>query len=495
MHVTFQGGNYVSKWWTQGDAPSGNVGEGKPWQFLGECNTPAPGPTPTPTPSPEPEPEPEPVVPSPTPGPTPPTPAPGGHQIGAYFTQWSVYERLYFIKNVETSGSASKLTFINYAFGNIYQKNGAYECGELNLKESGDGLGGDAFADYGKFFRKNESVDGSEVAWGQMRGNFDQLKRLKRMNPQLKILISLGGWTWSRWFSAAAKTDALRQHLVKSCIDLYIKGNLPAVDADAPGGKGVAAGIFDGIDIDWEFPGIQGIGYNTVDPYNDPQDFTLLLKAFRDQLNALGKTNGKHYLLTVAVGAGKDKIDKTHPADYSPYLDWINLMSYDFHGGFEPNGPTDFQSNLYPDKSGPHAGNPVLSTYNIDSAVNSLIALGAPPEKIVLGIPFYGRGWNGVVNTHNGLYQRAAGVPKGKWEMGIDDYKILKFAPGKEYRNPVTHQSWKFDGNTFWSYDTPDDIKEKIGYVVSHHLGGVMSWSLDGDTQDAELLHAMSQLH
>lgn len=142
------------------------------------------------------------------------------------------------------------MTFINYAFGNIYVKNGGYECGIVNKAESGAGDGGDAWADFGMGYSTSDSVDGKADTWDQpLAGNFNQLKKLKVKFPKLRTFISLGGWTWSKYFSAASATDALRKQLVKSCIDLYIKGNLPVIDGR--GGNGTAEGVFDGIDIDW----------------------------------------------------------------------------------------------------------------------------------------------------------------------------------------------------------------------------------------------------
>ena len=157
-----------------------------------------------------------------------------------------------------------------------------------------------------------------------MSGNFAQLKALKAQHPDLKTFISLGGWTWSKNFSAAASTVALRKQLVSSCIDIYIRGNLPVQDYH--GGAGAAAGVFDGIDIDWEFPGGGGMPYNGQQAA-DKENYTLLLAEMRRQLDAQGAIDNKHYGLTAAIGAGKDKIDFTEPAQYAQYLDWINVMS------------------------------------------------------------------------------------------------------------------------------------------------------------------------
>jgi chitinase len=403
-------------------------------------------------------------------------------QVGSYFTQWGIYGRNYQVKNAEQSGAAANLTFINYAFGNVYDDG---RCGIVTRAESGNGDGGDGFADYQKSYDTTISVDGVADVWDQpLKGNFNQLKKLKARHPQIKLFISLGGWTWSKNFSRFSLTAAARQTLVASCIDVYLKGNLPV--ADGAGGPGAAAGVFDGIDIDWEYPGGGGQPYNTVSP-NDKHNFTLLLGEFRRQLNELTGQTGRQYYLTIAAGAGADKIDNTEPGQYSQSLDWINLMTYDFHGGFEPQGPTNFQSNLYMDANNPATG--VAKTYATETAVNKLLAAGVPAQKLVLGIPLYGRGWTGVANGGaNGLYQPATGPAPGTYEQGIEDYKVLAPRNSPKFYHPVTKQLWTYNGTQFWSFDDPVVIATKAAYARSMGLGGLFSWSLDGDDAAATLV-------
>src|SRR5690606_30630439 len=225
---------------------------------------------------------------------------------------------------IETSGSASKLTHINYAFGNV--RNNRCEVGVTQPSNPNTGAGGDAFADYTKAFQAGESVSGAADTWDQpLRGNWNQLKQLKARNPGLKVLISLGGWTWSRGFSDAARPEN-RQAFVASCIDAYIRGNLPVTDV--AGGAGAAAGVFDGIDIDWEYPVACGLACGRPE---DDANFTALLAEFRRQLDQVRPG----LLLTVAVGAGVDKVRVTSPGQYHQYLDYINVMTYDFHGGWD----------------------------------------------------------------------------------------------------------------------------------------------------------------
>ncbi|MDK2012008.1 MULTISPECIES: glycosyl hydrolase family 18 protein [unclassified Deinococcus] len=417
-------------------------------------------------------------------GGTTPPPTSGFRRI-AYFAQWGIYGRNYQVKSIDTSGTAATLTHINYAFGNVYNAGGTYKCDIVTRAESGNGDGGDGFADYGKSFDAATSVDGAADVWSQpLKGNFNQLKKLKAKYPNLKVLISLGGWTWSRYFSAAASTDASRRALVSSCIDLYIKGNLP-VSSDGAGGPGAGAGVFDGIDIDWEYPGGGGLAYNTVSPA-DRQNFTLLLQEFRRQLDALRPG----LLLTIAAPGGPDKIANQDPAGYRAAVDWVNIMTYDFRGAWDAGGPTNFHSNLYTDPNGPGSG--PVKTYSVDTAVNAFLNAGMPANKIVVGVPFYGRGWTGVPNVNNGLYQSASGPARGTYEAGIEDYKVLKNAPGTVFRSATTGQMWKYDGATFWSYDDEQVIAAKMAYIRSRGLGGAMAWSLDGDDAQGTLAKAVA---
>lgn len=427
--------------------------------------------------------------------------------MGSYFAQWGIYSLGYNVKNIDTSGSAAKMTFLNYAFNNIYkQADGTYQCqgqvtvteqGATNPNAAGAGTGGDAWADIQKGFDATTSVSGVADTWNQtVKGNFNQLKQLKAKYPNLKVIMSLGGWTWSKYFSAAAATDAGRKALVSSCVNLYIKGNYPVDSGSGTGGTGVLAGIFDGIDIDWEYPGIQGVGYNTVDPVNDKHNYSLLMQEFRSELDAYGATTGKHYLLTATTGAGSDKIAQEEPAALASSVDWLNLMAYDYHGGFETTGPTDFQANLYGDPASPNISNGgTVATYFTDDAVKELVAAGFPIAKLNLGIPFYGRGWTGVKNVNNGMYQTATGPAAGASEAGINNYNVLKSAAGNIFYNNTVVGLYKFDGTNWWSYDDPSIIATKLNYTKTKGMGGVFSWSLDGDDTSATLMNAMGAIN
>jgi len=392
------------------------------------------------------------------------------------------------VNGVQTS-VADQLTFINYAFGNVYQKNGGYECDMVTKAEVGNdnptspdaGTGGDSYADYQRQPRR--TVNGQSVPWdAPLSGNFLQLKLLKQQHPNLKVFISLGGWSWSKFFSAAAKTDALRKQLAKSCVKMFIAGDLPI--QDGRGGPGAAKGVFDGIDIDWEYPGGGGQPYNTYDAVNDKHNFTLLMAEFRAQLDAQGAADGKRYALTAAIGAGVDKIANTEPNLYAQYMDWVNVMTYDFHGAWESS--TNFHAPLYHDPADPATGN--LAKYNANDAITALTAAGMPKNKILLGIPFYGRGWKGVTAgpNGNGLYQATTGGAAGTYEGGIDDYKVLRNKTGQRWYHPVTKQLYLYTSTgEWWSYDDPTVIGTKMQYVRDQGLRGAFSWELDGDASGA----------
>lgn len=407
-------------------------------------------------------------------------------EVGSYYTSWSA-EKGFRLKHLDQSGVAAKFTFLNYSFENVYKmEDGTYRCDNgRDLEDEGKALGMKGSLDYANHFTAAESVDGTADSADQaLAGNFNQLKQLKVKHPDLKMLVVLGGWSWSRWFSAAAATDDLRRTLVSSCIDLYIKGNLPMLKGH--GGKGAAANVFDGIDVDWEFPGVQGESYNTVSP-DDKRNFTLLMAEFRSQLNAMTKENGKKYYLTVAVNSTRGHMDHTEPAEYTKSLDWVSLMTYDFHGNWEKTGPANFQSNLYGDPTSPDGGK-----NNIDSAVKNMLELGVPASKIVVGVPFYARGWSGVPAANNGLYQTAAAPAKGI-EEGVEFYSTLAARKLTRFYHPVTKQLWTYDDGTFWSYDDPKVIRTKVAYVRKHKLGGIMSWALDQDDAKFTLSKEMAK--
>ncbi|MGC5011483.1 glycoside hydrolase family 18 protein [Streptosporangium sp. DT93] len=379
----------------------------------------------------------------------------------AYFIQWGVYGRNYHVKDMDTSGAAAKLTHVNYAFGFV--------------NPEGDCYSADPWADWQRPVPAEQSVDGVADAEGQaLSGNLNQLRKLKARHPGLKALISLGGWTGSKYFSDAVLTPAGRTRLASSCIDLWLKGNLPG----APAGAG--AGVFDGIDLDWEWPGSSGNDGNVIRP-EDKRNFTLFVTELRRQMNGFDRRSE----LTAFLPAAAAKIDAGFEVrDVFRQLTFATVQGYDLHGPWET--VTGHNGNLFNDRRDP---NPVR--YSVDQTVRDYLTRGAPARKIVVGVPAYGQGWTGVTGGRNGLYGTATGPAPGTFAAGNEDYKILVNKPGKRYRDLLTGSVWLYDGNEFWSYDDPASLTQKAAYIRLKGLGGSMMWSIDQDDTKASLTTAL----
>ncbi|MEU6418002.1 glycosyl hydrolase family 18 protein [Streptomyces spiralis] len=425
----------------------------------------------------------------------------GGYAKVGYFVQWGIYGRQYFVKNLDTSGAAAKLDVVNYAFGNIDPVNltclnGVTKGTTADPEDPNQGDGaGDAEADYGRAFSAAQSVNGqADDGWGKLRGNFNQLKELKAKYPHLKVVESLGGWTYSKYFSDVAKTDASRKKFVKSCIDMYIKGNLPAYEG--AGGPGVAAGIFDGFDLDWEWPGSPDGHPGNHWSADDKANFAALIHEFRVQLDALG---GDHKLLTAFTPADPKKVTAGWDLQQvSKDMDILNVQGYDFHGSgsdnsWEPNRTGD-ASNLYPDPKSPYPND-----FSIDGAVQAYLDAGVSPRKLTVGFPFYGRGWQQVADGGaHGEWQSANGAAPGQFqeEAGTRGYNnLVTSVPGLTvYHNDQTVATYGYTGpnGQWWSFDDTWSIGKKAAYIKSKHLLGAMIWEMSGDTPNGTLLGALN---
>jgi chitinase len=419
----------------------------------------------------------------------------------AYYDQWSVYQNAFYLKSLDTEGIAGKLDFLLYDFENIDPTN--LTCFEAtkatdpdpageNDPNAGDGAE-DQYADYQMAIAAGNSVDGVGDTNNQpLQGNFNQLKKLKAKYPNLKILLSLGGWTYSKYFSDVAKTSASRQKFVGSCIDMFLRGNIPA--AGGFGGAGTAAGIFDGFDIDWEYPGSSGghLG-NHVDPTNDPANFTALLSEFRTELNSYG--GSKHYYLTAALPSGQDKVKYIQTDKVGQYLDYGNIMTYDMHGAWDATGPTNFQDPLYTSPNDPMTPiAPGTGKYSVDEAMKAWtkgapaygIPGGFPAGKATVGFPFYYRGWTGVpAGGNHGLYQSASGPSQGYTLSGnVPGVAMYKEITGivansaDTFYDPLTQAAWFYDGTNLYVGDSKQSIKAKVDYVHCNGYAGAMMFSL-----------------
>ena len=370
------------------------------------------------------------------------TQAAAGSKVVGYFTEWGVYDRNYHVKNIESSGSAAELTHINYSFGNV---------------TGGKCAMGDSFAATEQTYTADESVNGTADAWDQpLRGNFNQLLQLKQKHPDLKILWSFGGWTWSGGFGEAAQDPAA---FAQSCYDLVENSKW--------------ADVFDGIDIDWEYPNACGLSCDT-----SGRD------AFPKLMSALRAKFGSDYLVTAAITADATSGGKIDAADYAgaaQYVDWYNPMTYDFFGAWDPTGPTAPHSPLTSYDGIPKAD------FDTSATIAKLKDLGIPSEKLLLGLGFYGRGWTGV--SQDGPGGTATGPAKGTYEDGIEDYKVLK--DSCPATGTVGGTAYAKCGSDWWSYDTPETIATKMAYKNEQGLGGTFFWELSGDTANGELIKAI----
>ncbi|MEV8594867.1 glycoside hydrolase family 18 chitinase [Streptomyces sp. NPDC052012] len=375
---------------------------------------------------------------------TPDEPPPTGDKVKlGYFTNWGVYGRNYHVKNLVTSGSAAKITHINYAFGNV-------QGGKCTI--------GDAYADYDKAYTADQSVDGKADTWDQpLRGNFNQLRKLKAQYPHIKVLWSFGGWTWSGGFPDAVKNPAA---FAKSCHDLVEDPRW--------------ADVFDGIDLDWEYPNACGLSCDTTSAKNA---FSSMMKAMRAEF-------GNDALVTAAVTADASEGGKIDAADYgpaAPYIDWYNVMTYDFFGAWAKNGPTAPHSPLTSYDGIPQQG------FNSAEAIAKFKAKGVPAKKLLLGIGFYGRGWTGVTQSAPG--GTATGPATGTYEAGIEDYKVLKNSCPAT--GTIAGTAYAHCGSNWWSYDTPATVKSKMSWSKTQGLGGAFFWEFSGDTANGELVSAI----
>jgi chitinase len=301
-------------------------------------------------------------------------------------------------------------------------------------------------------------VDGIADSWdASLRGSFNQLRKLKKLHPNLKVIWSFGGWTWSGGFPQAAANPTA---FANSCYNLVKDPRW--------------ADVFDGIDIDWEYPNDCGLSCDTTSGFS----------GYKNLIQALRARFGQNALVTSAIGAAAAKINAADYAGAAQYLDFIMPMTYDFFGGFNAAGPTAPHSALYN-----YSGIPTPGFYS-DAAVQLLKAKGVPANKILLGVGFYGRGWTGVTQAAPG--GSASGPATGTSEAGINDYKVLKATCPAT--GTIAGTAYAFCNGNWWSYDTPQTLVGKMDYVNRENLAGAFFWELSGDTPEGELIQVLGNL-
>src|SRR3984957_3272523 len=402
--------------------------------------------------------------------------------FGGYFEEWGVNYAAYNIADLQKSGVADELTHLIYAFGNVTPTTPA-AC---------------AVADPVVAYQnpKVPSVSGRAYS-APLFGNFGAIQQLKELHPKLKVLISLGGQAGDvAGFVTAAGTSAGRAALAASCIDMFVKGNVAA---------GIAApGLFDGFNIDWEFPGAA-----------DKENFTALLKEFRTQLDELSKTTGKKYVLTFDSPANPKKYINIDLKAAAAQVDFLTIDGYDYAAADEKQ--TNESSSLYDTPADPVYAD---SRY-IDVTVRAYLKAGVPAAKYTMGLPLYAVGWTGVPGANHGLYQNATGAApvlladgsglcpnhdKANPSPGCDTILTPGFATYSTIEN-ITNQSgyvawydltrvgatlYNSATGTFYTYDTPAAAAAKTAYIRKHKLGGAYVWALNDDDAKASLTKAIA---
>lgn len=283
--------------------------------------------------------------------------------------------------------------------------------------------------------------------------NFAQLVAMRNANPGLTVLVSVGGWLWSTNFSDMALTRESRQTFEDSVMRFLAQYDL------------------DGLDIDWEYPGMPGAGH----PFRpeDKQNFTSLVRELREMFDRETRKTGHRLYLTVAMGASDDVLAHTEMRQVQKYVDTVNLMDYDY---YEPGSEsiTGNHAPLFTDPADPRA----VST---DQSIRAFEKAGVPAAKILLGVPFYGHEWGSVPSQNHGLFQPGKAIPGAYVPFSTIDGQI---GPGfTRYWDSSASVPYLYNAEKqiFVSYEDPESLKAKCKYIRDHKLGGVMFWDYSAD--------------
>ena len=295
--------------------------------------------------------------------------------------------------------------------------------------------------------------------------NFAYLNGLKKDNPALTVLVSVGGWLWSTNFSDVSLTRQSRRVFVQSVIDFLDRYDL------------------DGLDIDWEYPGMPGAGH----PFRpeDKQNFTTLLDDLHSEFKRHARKTRHKLFLTFAAGASEEYIAHTELGKLQKYADTVNLMAYDY---YEPSSSriTGHHAPLFTNPADP-------AHISADASVRNFEKAGVPASKILLGVPFYGHTWGHVPESNHGLYQPGQPAPQG-----YASYAALTGGIGNSgftrYWDSISSVPYLYDpvNQTFVSYEDPQSLALKGDYVLAHRLAGIMFWDYESDPS-GQLLAAVNQ--
>ncbi|HEX7893604.1 MAG TPA: glycoside hydrolase family 18 protein [Terriglobales bacterium] len=300
--------------------------------------------------------------------------------------------------------------------------------------------------------------------------NLLSLKALRVQNPKLLVLLSVGGWSGSRYFSDIAATSAARRHFSKSCMRIVEKYDL------------------DGIDIDWEYP-VTGGKPTDHKRKSDKKNFVLLLKQLRTDLNGLH--HERPTLLTIASTAYRNHLNDLSVKEMAEVLDWFNVMGYDFDE--MQRNRTFHHSGLFSWPTVAMANTDAIKFANCDAAVQWYLDHGVPSEKIVLGLPFYGHIWANVPAEQDGMFQPYKGSPSQDGTLSYREIEQTYLPAYTRYWDNQAKVPWLYNKKTriAISYEDPESITAKAKYVIQKKLGGIMFWDLGQDDSKSTLLNAI----
>ncbi|KAE9566097.1 Chitinase 1 [Colletotrichum fructicola] len=356
-------------------------------------------------------------------------------QNAVYYPNWSVYGRNFHPQMLPTS----RITHVLYAF--------------VNIAPSGEVFSADSWADSEKRYPTDSVNSNGEDVYGCVK----QLYLLKQANRHLKVILSVGGATWSSHFATVARSEQSRQLFAKTSVSLMKDWG------------------FDGIDVDWEYPETQ----------EEARDYVLLLQTVRHHLDAYAAKHAPsyHFQLSIASPAGPQKYEKLDLSSISNVVDCLYLMAYDYSGAWD--SVAAHQANLYSSTSRPQS-----TPFSTDAAVSAYIAAGVPSRKIVLGMPVYGRSFQNTA----GLGDPFSEVGRGSWQDGVWDNKDLPRPGAREEYDATVGATYSWDPATreLISYDSPLSVQQKAAFIKSRRLGGAMFWEASADkVGNASLIAAL----